>query len=220
MIVLFDLDGTLINAVHDLTESVNVAMERMGRAPHDVETVGSWLGNGMPRLLHRALTLDMHADANASDHATCVAHFREAYATCGHHKTQVLPGATALLQWLREAGWFTAITTNKPQDAAECVQAAMAGAMPVDAVYGGEHLWPRKPDPAMLFAARDAGGGGEAVLVGDSVTDRDAAANAGMRFVGVRGGFNHGCDLQDNMPADGLVFDSLVDVHAWLEQQA
>lgn len=216
-VVLFDLDGTLIDAVEDLAEAVNAAMVQLDRPRCNPEQIGSWLGNGLSRLLHRALTGDMDGDAAEALHADAITRFRAKYIVCGHARTRVLAGATELLQLLRDRNVFTAITTNKPQDATESVIAALGEQLPVDAVFGAEHQWPRKPEPDMLHAAIAAGGGGQAVLVGDSVTDRDAAANAGIAFVAVRGGYNHGCDIADVLEAGTPVFDDLHGVRQWLE---
>jgi len=216
-VVCFDLDGTLIDATKDLTNAVNVAMGNLGKPPHTVETVGGWLGNGLPRLIHRAVTGTMDDDAPDVMHAEAMAEFRKAYAASGHTGTRVLAGATEVLTMLRKRGVFTAVTTNKPMDAAQAVVAALRDQLPIDAVFGGEHDWPRKPDPAMLQAAQRAGGGGMSILVGDSITDRDAADAAGMQFVAVRGGFNHGTDIADCLAPNTLVFDDLHDVQVWLE---
>ena len=218
-VVCFDLDGTLIDATEDLANAVNVVMEHFGHSLHTVSTVGGWLGNGMPQLIHRALTKSLDGLAPNAQHIEAVAVFRKAYAASGHVSTRVLPGATDVLGMLRDRQVFTAVTTNKPYDAAHSVLSTLREELPVDAVYGGEADWPRKPDPSMLYAARQAGGGGLTVLVGDSVTDRDAAAAAGMPFLAVRGGFNHGIDIADCIAPDTPVFDDLNGVKIWLEDR-
>lgn len=216
-VVLFDLDGTLIDAVEDLAEAANAALVQLGRPQRSLEQIGSWLGNGLSPLLHRALTGDMDGEAEEALHADAITRFRAKYLVCGHARTRIRPGATELLQLLHDRNVFTAITTNKPQDATESVIAALGEQLPVDAVLGAENRWPRKPEPEMLHAAIAAGGGGHGVLVGDSVTDRDAAANAGIAFVAVRGGYNHGCDIADVLEAGTPVFDDLHGVRQWLE---
>jgi phosphoglycolate phosphatase len=216
-VVLFDLDGTLIDAVEDLADAINAALVQMNHEPRSCEQIGGWLGNGLSILLHRALTGDMDGLADDAVHADVTTRFRRAYIGSGHAKTRVLPGATELLQELRLRKVFTAIVTNKPQDTTESVMASIGEALPVDAVFGAEHDWPRKPEPGMLHAATQAGGGGAAVMIGDSVTDRDAAANASMPFVAVRGGYNHGGDIADMVPAGTPVFDNLHGVGQWLE---
>ena len=215
-VVLFDLDGTLIDAVEDIADAVNTALSQTNHDPRSREQIGSWLGNGLSLLLHRALTGDMDGRAADALHADTTTRFRKAYIDSGHVKTRVLPGATELLHELRSRNVFTAIVTNKPQDTTESVMASIGKALPVDAVFGAEHHWPRKPEPDMLHAAAQAGGG-TAVMVGDSVTDRDAAANASMPFVAVRGGYNHGGDIADMVTAGTPVFDDLHGVRQWLE---
>lgn len=215
--VLFDLDGTLIDAVEDIADAVNAALLQTNRELRSREQIGSWLGNGLSILLHRALTGDMNGKADDAAHIDVTDRFRRAYTGSGHTKTRVLPGATELLHELRLRNVFTAIVTNKPQDTTESVMAAIGEALPVDAVFGAEHDWPRKPDPGMLHAATQAGGGGAAVMIGDSVTDRDAAANAPMPFVAVRGGYNHGGDIADTVQSGTPVFDDLHGVRQWLE---
>lgn len=216
-VVCFDLDGTLIDACEDLAWSINEAMTALGRGGHDIGTVQSWLGNGMPRLVHRALTGTMDDDAPKRLHDEAVSQFRTAYASCGHSRTRVLEGACECIEMLRDRGVFTAVTSNKPQDAVEDVMRTLSNVLQVDALFGGEHLWPRKPDPAMLLAARTAGGGGSAVLVGDSITDRDAARAAGIPFLAVRGGYNHGAPIDACLDGDELLFDDLHGVQQWLE---
>jgi phosphoglycolate phosphatase len=216
-VVCFDLDGTLIDATEDLTHAVNVAMDHLDKPHHTAETVGSWLGNGMPRLIHRAITGTHDDDAPTEVHADTVAVFRRAYASSGHTRTRVLPGAQEILRMLRERGVHTALTTNKPLDAAQSVVGALGDQLFFDGVYGGEADWPRKPHPSMLQAAQHAGGGGTTILVGDSITDRDAAAAAGIDFIAVRGGFNHGDDIADCVAPGTPVFDDLHGVQRWLE---
>ena len=215
--VCFDLDGTLIDAVQDLASATNAAMDSMGRAPVSVQQVGDWVGNGLARLLHRALSDDMHIDADPQLHSRAMGLFRRAYADSPHDGTKVFDGATELLEVLRQRGVMVAVTTNKPHDLACSVLAALREALPVDAVFGAEHDWPRKPDPDMLHAAQAAGGGRPMVLVGDSVTDRDAAMNAGVPFLAVRGGFNHGNDIADMVEEASMVFDDLHAVRHWFE---
>lgn len=208
-IMLFDLDGTLVDSVPDIAASVDAMLLELGRSAAGPAQVQIWVGHGLHRLIHRALTGNIDGCADRELHAEGVRVFRSHYAEGCTNLTRAYDGAEQLLSWARERGIRVGITTNKPTPFAAKIVSAVGLGDHVEVIYGAGGDHPLKPDPAMLVAARDHLGGGETLLVGDSLADRDAASAAGMPFVAVRMGYNQGEDIAESLDEGTPVFDDL-----------
>jgi len=193
-LVLFDLDGTLIDSAAGIAEAVNRTLRELGHAREDPAVVRGWIGDGARLLLHRALA---HAGADLPDGAG----FDAAYAVLMRHYGESLPlqavaypGADAALRGLRARGVRTALCTNKPERFIAPLLDALAWPALFDAIVGGDTLSERKPSPAPLLhlAGRFGVAPADALMVGDSRTDADAAHAAGMPLLLVRYGYHHG----------------------------
>lgn len=215
-IMLFDLDGTLIDSVPDIAAGVNAMRAEFHMAPAAENVVRGWVGRGLSVLIHRVLTDDEDGVADEADHVNAVAVFRRYYKDCCAHRTTVFEGGEALLSWLASTDIRVAIVTNKPTEFAVRIAEVLGVAVHCDLILGAEPDRALKPDPAALHEAVRHLGGGVAWMVGDTIFDRDAAIAAGMPFVGVQLEGNQGRNIGDVTTDDEPVFESLADLHAWL----
>jgi len=208
-LVMFDLDGTLMDSVPDLAAAVDKMLMLLGRPPAGVARVRDWVGNGSRVLVRRALAGQLDHDGVADELADeALALFMQAYAG-GHELTAVYPGVRDCLDWLRERRGKLAIITNKPAQFIEPLLEENGLAGYFDWLVGGDTLPQQKPDPAALFWVMDKAGvePSESLFVGDSRNDVRAAKAATVRCVALTYGYNHGEPIADEQPA--LVLDDL-----------
>jgi phosphoglycolate phosphatase len=195
--VLFDLDGTLLDTLDDLADSMNSALESMGYPTHDVAPYRHFVGEGIGTLARRALPPE------ARDEATVLAvvdRMRHQYLVRWHDKTKPYDGVESLLSVLPEAGLRIGVFSNKPDDFTQIVVKHFFPACPWSAVRGAKPGLPRKPSPdGALAIADDLGIAPENfVYVGDSDIDMQAALAAGMFAVGAAWGFRGRDELANN----------------------
>jgi len=214
--VMVDLDGTMINTAPDLADSVNLMLERMGREPWPLERVATWIGNGVSRLVKRALTGEMQAEPPADDYARAYPLFLAAYGERVSAKSRPYPGVVEGLNRLRDAGYQLACITNK----AEAFTLPLLADLALDGYFSlvicGDTLAKKKPDPLPLLHACNHFGiqPAQGLLVGDSANDIQAARAAGMPVICVNYGYNQGVDLDTLEPE--AVIDSLVELDRYI----
>lgn len=208
-LVIFDLDGTLLDSVPDLAAAVDAMLDLRGRPPAGVERVKDWVGNGSEVLVRRALAGALeYAGVEEADAAQAHKDFLQAYAG-EHHLTRVYSGVQTLLDWLQQQGVMMAIATNKP----ERFVAPLLQEKALDRYFrwlvGGDTLTAQKPDPAALHWIMEQAGvaANETLFVGDSRNDVIAARAAGVKVVAVSYGYNHGEPIAAQNP--DLLVDSL-----------
>lgn len=211
--ILFDLDGTLVDTVPDIADAINVMLTALHREPVSEKTVGTWMGNGVARLVERALANAVDAPEQPPGFAAALAHFRAAYSRQPCARSRLYPGAREILEQLRSSHKL-AIVTNKAAEFTPPLLAALGIEHLFGAIVCGDTLPTRKPDPAPLFHAlalleADAC---SAVAVGDSVTDVDAARNADIPVIAVSFGYNHGQPIAAANPS--AIIDHLADLPA------
>ncbi|MFN3771314.1 MAG: phosphoglycolate phosphatase [Ectopseudomonas guguanensis] len=211
-LVMFDLDGTLIDSVPDLAEAVDRMLVELERAPAGVEKVRDWVGNGARVLVRRALAggLD-HAAVGEAETEAALARFLDIYADC-HHLTALYPGVHELLEALSTAAVELAVVTNKPERfvAPLLEQVGLGGYFRW--IIGGDTLPQQKPDPAALLQVMHLAGvdATQSLFIGDSRNDVLAARAAGVPCVAVSYGYNHGRPVAEEEPQ--LVVDSLAEL--------
>jgi phosphoglycolate phosphatase len=210
--VLIDLDGTLIHTAPDLAASANRMLEALGMATHDQAKVETWIGNGVSRLVKRALTGDMDGEPEGQLYERGYPLFLKFYGEQVAERSQPYPGVVEGLEALKAAGYQLACITNK----AETFTLPLLKALKLDGffslVLSGDSLAKKKPDPLPLLHACEHFGvtPEQSVLVGDSVNDTQAARAAGMPVILVSYGYNRGQDVRELNPE--AVVDSLADV--------
>jgi len=211
-LVMFDLDGTLIDSVPDLAEAVDRMLIELGRPPAGVEKVRDWVGNGARVLVRRALAggLD-HAAVGEAETEQALARFLDIYADC-HHLTALYAGVHELLEALSTAAVELAVVTNKPERfvAPLLEQVGLGGYFRW--IIGGDTLAQQKPDPAALLQVMRLAGveAAQSLFVGDSRNDVLAARAAAVPCVAVSYGYNHGRPIAEERPS--LVVDSLAEL--------
>ena len=211
-LVMFDLDGTLIDSVPDLAEAVDRMLVERGRPPAGVDKVRDWVGNGARVLVRRALAggLD-HAAVGEAETEEALARFLDIYADC-HHLTALYPGVHELLEALSTAAVELAVVTNKPERfvAPLLEQVGLGGYFRW--IIGGDTLPQQKPDPAALLQVMRLAGveAAQSLFVGDSRNDVLAARAAAVPCIAVSYGYNHGRPIAEERPS--LVVDSLAEL--------
>ncbi|QEY61003.1 phosphoglycolate phosphatase [Metapseudomonas lalkuanensis] len=208
-LVMFDLDGTLVDSVPDLAAAVDRMLVALGRPAAGVEQVREWVGNGARVLVRRALAggLD-HSSVHDSDAERGLELFMAAYAE-SHALTTVYPGVAETLKWLKKKGVELALVTNKPERFVAPLLDEMKLGRYFSLIIGGDTLPQQKPDPAALLHVMHITGvsRSEALFVGDSRNDVLAAKAAGVKCVALSYGYNHGRPIAEEEPA--LVVDDL-----------
>ncbi len=208
-LVMFDLDGTLMDSVPDLAAAVDKMLMLLGREPAGIARVRDWVGNGSRVLVRRALAGGLEHEGVSDEFADeALALFMQAYSG-GHELTTVYPGVRECLDWLREREVKLAIITNKPAQFIEPLLEEKGLTGYFQWLVGGDTLPQQKPDPAALFYVMDKADvvPEESLFVGDSRNDVRAAKAAAVPCVALTYGYNHGESIADEQPA--LVLDDL-----------
>lgn len=205
--VVFDLDGTIADTSGDLIAAANAALAEMGHAPQltpGTDNATAFAG-GRAMLRLAAMRLGQGEDAAEVLVERGYPLLLKAYGAAIDTHTTLYPGAVAAVERLRGQGASVSICTNKPEGLAHTLVGRLGIAPLFDALIGADTLPVRKPDPAPLHAAiaRAAGDAGAAVLIGDTVTDRETARAAGIPCVLVTFG-PLGRDVADLAP-EGLL---------------
>ena len=202
-LVMFDLDGTLVDSVPDLAAAVDRMLVQLGRPPAGIERVREWVGNGARVLVRRALAGDIeHCAIGEAETVQALELFTEAYAG-SHALSRVYPGVVSALDWLRGAAVELALITNKPERFVAPLLDEMGLGGYFRWIIGGDTLPQQKPDPAALLHVLRLAGvePGQALFVGDSRNDVLAANAAGVLCVALSYGYNHGRPIAEENPA-------------------
>jgi phosphoglycolate phosphatase len=203
--VLVDLDGTLLDTAPDLAASANRMLADLGLPSRTPQTIATYIGKGVPMLVSRALGAEQHFYERA------LPIFERYYAEESGRASSPYPGAREGIERMRALGLRLACVTNKPERFTRELLARTG--FEFDVLVCGDHVAHKKPDPeaVLLACERLDVGPGDAVFIGDSQNDVDAARGAGCAVWCVPYGYNEG------RPAATLLCDRLV---ATLEEAA
>src|SRR4051812_26926248 len=186
-LLIFDLDGTLIDSKLDLAHAVNAARSQFGLGPIENETVYSYVGNGAPVLMRRA----MGAGASDQEVQQALEFFLAYYRDHMLDYTVLYPGVRDALDRLLDAGVRMAVLTNKPVRISQAIVDGLGVGTHFKRVYGGNSFDRKKPDPIGIDTlvrecdvSRD-----RTMMVGDSSVDVQTARNANVKACGVTYGF-------------------------------
>jgi phosphoglycolate phosphatase len=188
VLLLFDLDGTLVDSVPDLANALNEVLREHGYAALSRTEVAPMVGDGVPALVARAFEA---RGGGAAEAAQALPRYIKIYEANATNLTRPYPGVRDTLVLLRAHGYRTAVCTNKLQQATETVLSGLDLAGLFDAVAGGDRYPVRKPDKGHLLGLiAELGGSVErAVMIGDSENDAAAAHAAGVPAIMMRYGY-------------------------------
>lgn len=186
-LLIFDLDGTLIDSKLDLVHSVNAARKLMDLPAISEELVSSYVGNGAPVLMRRALG----PGASDADVQRALEFFLAYYRDHMLDNTRLYPGVRESLDRLRDAGARLAVLTNKPVRFSQAIIDGLGVGPHFFRVYGGNSFEQKKPDPIGVNTLLEESGAPRerTIMVGDSGVDVRTARNAGIKACGVTYGF-------------------------------
>ena len=203
---IFDLDGTLVDTAHDLISAFNAVAERFDLPRLDHEEARLVAGRGGRALMRHAAA---KAGREFTDDQVIVAYppFLDAYEAGIADRSRFFPGVEAAIDDLLAAGWKVAICTNKPERLARILMETLGGLHRFGALLGADSLPVRKPDPEHVLETirRTEGDASRAVMVGDTVTDRKAAANAGIPCALYAHGFS--VDPVESLAPEAIIHD-------------
>lgn len=209
-LLIFDLDGTLIDSKLDLAHAVNATRAHMGMPPLGHELIFSYVGNGAPVLVRRALG----PDATEEEVGRALAYFLEYYRNHMLDYTVLYPGVKETLEKLDDGARRLAVLTNKPVRISQAILDGLGVGKHFFRVYGGNSFEQKKPDPIGVNTLMEETGipKERAVMVGDSAVDVQTARNAGIPCCGVTYGFQP--EGLEGTPPDYLIerFDQIFSV--------
>lgn len=210
-LLIFDLDGTLIDSKLDLAHSVNATRAHMGMPPLEFERVYSYVGNGAPVLMRRALG----EQATEAEVEEALEFFLEYYREHALDYTHLYPGVKESLEQLSGAGRKLAVLTNKPVRMSKAIVEGLGIGRYFFQVYGGNSFDFKKPNPIGVETLM-----GEAaitreltMMVGDSAVDVNTAINAGVMSCGVTYGFQPETLVN---PKPDLLVDRMEELVDWV----
>lgn len=202
-LIIFDLDGTLIDSAEDIAHSVNEVRERLSLPALPLADVESYIGHGVQRLLDRAL-VDCDRAARASAYETYLPIYRRRLLD----NTQPYPGVLAALEALDSPGRSLAVLTNKPVRESITILEGLGIHRRFKSIYGGDSFPRKKPDPTGVHRLLEEAGAkkSETLFVGDSSVDFETAKNAGVRCCLVTYGIRpeHIAELDPDYRVDDL----------------
>ena len=206
--ILIDVDGTLVDSVPDLAYCVDEMMRRLGRPVHGEARVRDWVGNGVERLVRRALVGQLEGEPSDEDFERAYPLFLELYAENTAKRSRLYPGVREGIQAMKAAGFRLGCVTNKAARFTEPLLKDLGVRDAFEIVISGDTLPKKKPDPAPLLHAAEFFGvePARALMIGDSVSDVKAARAAGFRIVCMSYGYNHGEDIRGCGP-DAVIDD-------------
>lgn len=195
--LLFDLDGTLVDTIGDITYAVNVVLKSLGASPIDARTCKRYVGHGLRNTLSRAFD-DALIPYDANLLSSSLQLLRETYHEHPHDIATLYPGIKRLLEKSVAGGLKLGVLSNKEDSLVRRIVEALLGTVPFVTVQGATEHMPLKPDPSAASAfARHVGCElHEVVMIGDSEVDYRTAVLAGMRPAVVTWGFRDRSDLE------------------------
>ena len=223
-VLLFDLDGTLVDSVPDLALSVNYMLESLGRETYSVDTIRRWVGNGAETLVKRGLSGSTSIDETIEPQLVLKALdiFLDFYGQNVSAESVAYPEVLDTLTTLKNRGYRLTIVTNKPITFVEPLLTSLGLYHLFEYCIGGDSLAQKKPHPMPLIHICEKLNISveECVMIGDSKNDILAAKGADMQSIAVSYGYNYGEDIAIYEP-EAVVdsFDEILEILALLKKQ-
>ncbi|MEW8210777.1 MAG: phosphoglycolate phosphatase, partial [Candidatus Thiodiazotropha taylori] len=200
--ILIDVDGTLVDSVPDLAYCVDEMMKQLGRPVYGEAKVRDWVGNGVERLVRRALIGQLNGEPDEADFKKAYPIFLELYAENTSLRSALYPGIREGLDYLKGQGYRLGCVTNKAAQFTLPLLKDLGVHDDFEIIVAGDTLPKKKPDPMpLLHAAENLGvDPSAALMVGDSQSDVKAARAASFQIVCMSYGYNHGEDIRNYNP--------------------
>lgn len=195
-VIIFDLDGTLINTVADLNTAVNFSLEKHHYPTRSIEQTTRDIGNGVAKLIERSVP----NGRNNKDYEICLSDFKAYYREHYFDKSKPYPGIKELLEKLKKSGYRLAVVSNKFNEGVNKLIKTYFPDM-FDVIQGEDKNFPTKPNPTMMNHVISALGYTKAdcLYIGDTEVDYESAKNAGIDVVLVAYGYRNMAFLQENL---------------------
>ena len=212
-LVIFDLDGTLLNTIADLAVATNEALKAMGYPTHSEEVIQTFVGNGVSKLLERSMPEDKRTEENI---ALVRRHFMAYYDQHNADLSTPYPGISEMLSSLQEDGVMLAVASNKYQSATEKLIACYFPHINFVCVLGQRQGIPVKPSPDIVLEIMEKANvsRSDTLYVGDSGVDMQTAQNAHVDAIGVSWGFRPRAELEAFRTL--AIIDKAEDLKNWI----
>ncbi len=216
--VLIDVDGTLVDSVPDLAWCVDEMMRRLGMPERGEAAVRNWVGNGVPRLVERALANDLDGVPDKALYDRAYPIFLDLYAENTSKRSVLYPGVEEGLEYLKSTDARLGCVTNKASQFTMPLLKDLGIYDDFEIVIAGDTLPQKKPHPAPLLHAAETLGvePSDSLMIGDSKSDVEASRAAGFGIVCMSYGYNHGEDIRKYSP--DAVIDSMAELPGLFEQ--
>lgn len=216
--VLIDVDGTLVDSVPDLAYCVDEMMKAIGRPVHGEAAVRNWVGNGVERLVRRALIGQLDGEPDDAEFEKAYPIFLDLYTENTSKRSCLYPGVKEALDFLKDEGFKLGCVTNKAAQFTEPLLADLGVKDYFGILICGDTLPKKKPDPMPLLHAAEHFGVSpdNSLMIGDSISDVKAARAAGFQIACMSYGYNHGEDIRTANP--DAVMDSMIEIKGLLEK--
>ncbi|QNX87337.1 phosphoglycolate phosphatase [Acinetobacter seifertii] len=210
-LILFDLDGTLVDSAADLYRSMNLSLQSLGWPLVTEVQIREWVGKGASKLCESVL-LHLFGELDAEQHKVLLHTFVETYSAELCVNTQIYSGVPEFLKHCQTLNIKMACVTNKPVKLAQGLLEALELSSYFQVVLGGDSLPERKPHPLPLLHCMQSlnTSASQSLMIGDSSNDVEAARRAGIDCIVVSYGYNHGESIYDCQPQQ--VVDSLAEL--------
>ena len=210
--VLIDLDGTLVDSVPDLAFSIDQMLKDLGMPVRGEDKVKHWVGNGIERLVKRALVNAMDGDPDETLYQQALPLFKSHYTLNNSKRSHLYEGVIEGLDYIRSRGYRMGCVTNKASKFTHPMLRDLGLADYFEVIICGDDTPKIKPDPLPLLTAaqRMQVDPNQSLMIGDSSNDVRAARAAGFQIICTSYGYNHGEDIRRYGP--DAVIDSMVEL--------
>ncbi len=211
-LIMIDVDGTLVDSVPDLAWCVDETLKQIGLPIRGEAAVRNWVGNGVIRLVERAVANDLDAPHDEAIFEKAMPIFNELYAENTSKRSELYPGVREGLDYLKSTGIKIGCITNKAEQFTHPLLKDLGLWDDFEIVISGDTLEKKKPDPLpLLHGAKQLDANPEnSLMLGDSTSDVKAARAAGFAIICMSYGYNHGVDIHDSKP--DVVIDNMTEL--------
>ena len=208
-LIMIDVDGTLVDSVPDLAFCVDQMMIELGLQLCGEERVRNWVGNGIPKLIERALIDKLDKESISKVYEVAYPIFLKLYSDNSAIRSRLYDGVKEGLDYLKSKGYLLGCVTNKAEQFTNPLLKKMGIYNDFRLIISGDTLDKKKPDPLPLLHGANFFNmqPNECLMLGDSVSDVRAARASGFDIICMSYGYNHGNNIEDENP--DLVIDSM-----------